>query len=254
MALRDFNALTHSPKHVEANQAEAVVAHERNGTLEQRDWWRISENAVANDFQIVNGSDTLEFIINADLDTRHVAILCAPEAHLDPYEISQIVRAAPVDGSTILAAYLYAVTDILEQHYSKACHIQNYHPFIKSDQPDWKSELDRSCMMYIDQDYADYMTLLATIWQQSEQHFLFDAGRKQLLYAALEADLDVHGAKPDWFLPSKSFLPFKGKEPNTNLIVYDFEVLRIPDVGFDWRLEAPSRPKSWISKLLMRSQ
>lgn len=245
MALRDFNVSTYSPEHVEANQAEARLAHERNGSLVQRDWWKISGSALANNFRKVDVSDVLQFIIDADIDMRHVAILCSPQAHIGSHEISRILCAAPVDGSTILAAYLYALSDILEGYYSTACRISNYHPFIKNGEANWAT-------LSMGENYDDHMVLLAELWETSEQQILFDAGRKQILYAALEADLEANGIKPDWFIPSQSFLPFKGREANTNLIMSDWEIYEIPDTGFDWYLKEPERPKSSMQKLFSK--
>ena len=147
-----------------------------------------------------------------------------------------------MDGSTILAAYMYAVSDVLEGYYSKACHLVNYHPFIKNGEGQWSLVMGR--------DYERYMSLLAELWRVSKQQFLFDAGRKQLLYTALEADLAAHGNTPEWFIPSQSFLPFAGRDADTNLIMWDLEVFEIPATGYDWRLATPEAPKSGITRMI----
>lgn len=253
MALSDFNASINFPGEAEALLEEAWTAHIQNGTLQQQDWWKICANASMHNYTPVHGDDTVGYLIEADLDTRHVAILCAPDAHLDPYEISMILKAAPVDGSTILAAYLYAMTDILEGHYAKACKIRNFHPFIKDGQADWT---------YIESDYHEYMSLLAGLWETSEQEFVFDAGRKQILYAALETELVAHGIKPDWFLPSTAFLPFEGRQPKTDLIVCDLQIYKVAEIAWRWHIKTPEKPqepasgpkglRAMIQKLLKR--
>ncbi len=242
MALGDFNPLTHSPEARQALCDEVLFAHKQNGTLKQHDWWAIAENALH--FRSVHNENTVQYIIDADLDTRHVSILCAPNSHFDPYEIMQILRAAPVDGSTILAAYIYAVSDILEQHYSTACRHQNFHPFIKDNNAGWGS--------YIDGDGTNaYMSLLAKLWQETGQEFIFDAGRKQILYAALEADLEKNNMKPDWFIPATAFLPFAGRKPKTNLIVRDLEVYELPETALELWVQAP-RTSGFLSRLAKR--
>lgn len=234
MAISDFNTITYTPESRAALTDEILFAHAQNGTLEQRDWWSIAEKALHH--KSVHSENTVRYIIEADIHTRHVSILCAANSHFDPYEISQILHASPVDGSTILAAYMYAITDILEQHYSKACKLQNYHPFIKGGDDDWGG--------YIDGDGTHaYMSLLSKLWQETEQEFIFDVGRKQILYAALEADLEKNGLRPEWFIPSTAFLPFAGKEPKTNLVVRDLEVFELPESALDVWLQKPIVPR-----------
>lgn len=236
MTTSDFDFPAFLAEQDKARLEDAFFAHTENGTLKQRDWSKICKNAVAHNYTSVHGENTVQYLIEASLDTRHVAILCAPEAHLDPYEIGLILDKAAVDGSTILAAYLHALSEILAQHYSKACKIQNFHPFIKDGKTDW--------MLYVDSDFETYMSLLAQLWDSGEQEIIFDAGAEQILYAALEADLEAHDIKPDWFIPSTCFLPFEGRQPVTDLIVCDLEVYKVADIAWTWHIKAPDRPQT----------
>ncbi|WP_299409962.1 hypothetical protein [uncultured Roseobacter sp.] len=215
----DYAARTNSPEARKALQEEIELARSRNGHTRQRDWWAISHRAVTDQYTVVHDEDTVQYLIDASIDTRHVAVFHSPLSHLDPYELKRILKAAPVDGSTILAAYLIAFADVLEGHYSKACKLANYHPFIQDGQ-----------VSFSDFDCGDeeFMNLLASLWKKSKQEIAFDAGRKQILYKALEADLTANDAKPKWFIPSDAFLPFEGRQGETDETVYDLQVYRIP--------------------------
>ncbi|WP_299850920.1 hypothetical protein [uncultured Roseovarius sp.] len=219
MSFFDYAARTNSAEARSALQEEIEYAQSLNGHVRQHDWWAISDRAVADQYAVVHDEDTVQYLIDASIDTRHVAIFHSPLSHLDPYELKRILKAAPVDGSTILAAYLIAFANVLEGHYSKACKLVNYHPFIQDGQ-----------VRFSDFDCGDeeFMNLLASLWEKSKREIAFDAGRKQILYKALEDDLTANDLKPGWFIPSDAFLPFGGRQAQTDEIVYDLQVYRIP--------------------------
>ncbi|MEP5762699.1 MAG: hypothetical protein ABJ327_25945 [Litoreibacter sp.] len=222
---------------------EEILAREKNGFVRQTDWWKINSertkigcsNVVIESFQ--------DFLISATKDVRHVAVLLSPEAHLDPYNLKPIFQAAPIDGSTFLSNYVYGIADILETHYASGSPFA-HHPFVKDGQPQWTTSAFG----------AGDLESAARLVGTSEKKFSFDCGRKQLLYLALEQDLEHHGVKPSWFVPAAELLPFDGTEPDCAFTFWDSDVYRTPKNYSRPYVEdvmAPSNPKegSIFSKL-----
>lgn len=195
---------------------EEIYAREANGFVRQTDWWAINDRRYTDGFEEIPPYID-EFLVSSTPDVRHVAVLLSQEAHLDPYDLEPIFRAAHFDGSSYLAHYIYGISMILELYYATSADPKNG-SFISNNQAKWRL----STFGLEDLVYA------ARLVGTTNKTFSFDCGRLQPLYAALERDLDSHCIKPDWFVPATKFLPFEGVEPDCDVTFWDAEVLREP--------------------------
>ena len=189
---------------------EERQARARHGFLPQTDWWAIQRACFADGFtQLTTSGGLVDFLIDASADARYVAMLVAPLANLQPFDVAGIVQA-PMDRSSFLALYVYAVSPMLET--------QGAFTRQKQGAANWDS------LPYPVDDIARF----AKMATDAKQRFTFQCGRKQVLYERLEAELDHANVKPDWFLPSEALRPFHGVEPDCNLTFYDHEVFAEP--------------------------
>lgn len=207
----------YKPEVKSAALREETTARETNGFIRQTDWWAINERRDADGFLTVPTDGFIDFLISSTKDVRHAAVLLSPQAHLDPYDLKPIFEAAPMDGSTFLAHYVYGMADILEMHYASGSPFA-HHPFIKDGRAQWNAS------SFGAEDLVHAARLVGT----SEKRFSFDCGRKQILYKALEQDLEHADVKPDWFVPSNELLPFDGKEPECQFTFWDSDVFKEP--------------------------
>ena len=245
MPLWDYGVVAeYKPDVRAAALREEARARDANGFVRQTDWWAINEARGADGFVAVPVEDFRGFLISSTPEIRHVAVLLSPEAHLDPHDLKPIFEAAPTDGTTFLAHYVQGMAAILETHYASGSPFAHL-PFIRDGEPQW----DASAFGARDLEQA------ARLVGSAEKRFSFDCGRKQLLYRALEQDLDEADAKPDWFVPSGELLPFEGADPDCDLTFWDTEMFREPS-GFQRPRTAdisnpPEAPrKGLLSRLL----
>ncbi|MEM8582516.1 MAG: hypothetical protein AAGF50_15075 [Pseudomonadota bacterium] len=245
MALWDYNCADHKPELREANRVEEARARQQNGFIRTTDWWAISNALDPLGFASVSAEGSPEnmpvLLMEGSPDIRYVAVLLSSEAHLDPYDLHPVFETAEVDGSTLLAHYLQGISDVLEHYYASSSQMRD-RVFIKNGPPDW----DMSTFGTKDLKHA------AGLVGTKEKRFSFECGRKQLLYRALEQDLEHHGVKPDWFIPSSELMPFQGVEPDCRYNFCDYGVFREPP-GFErpWieDLPAPKTKKGFLSLL-----
>ncbi|MEO1679639.1 MAG: hypothetical protein AAFU80_15965 [Pseudomonadota bacterium] len=249
MALWDYNCADHNPELREANRVEEARAREQNGFVRTTDWWAINNNRDALGFVSVSAEGSNEnmpvLLMEGSPDIRYVAVLLSSEAHLDPYDLHSVFENSEVDGSTLLAHYLQGISDVLELFYSSSSQLRD-RVFIKDEPPDW------NLSTFGAKDLEHAAGLVGT----KEKRFSFECGRKQLLYRALEQDLEQHHVKPDWFIPSSELMPFQGVEPDCPYNFWDYGVFREPP-GFErlWIEDLPIRKtKSGFLSLLKRGR
>ena len=170
---------------------EECQARAQFGFLPQTDWWAIQRACFGGSFtQLTNAGGLVRYLGTASADARYVAMLVAPLANLQRTDIKDIATA-PMDRSSYLTLYVYALAEILERHYASTSRV----PFVTQGAANWDG------LPYPQDDIAHF----AEMATGAEQRFTFQCGRKQMLYERLEADLDSNAWKPDWFLPSEAF-------------------------------------------------
>ena len=207
MALWDHGIASGRAALARARQEERA-ARAAHGFLPQTDWWAIQKACFDTGFtQLTSSGGLVEHLVNATADARHVAMLVAPLANLQPFDIAAIARA-PMDRSSFLALYVYAVSHILENHGAST----RQSPF---------AAINWDGLLYP----VDEISKLA---MSAQQRFTFQCGRKHMLYERLEEELDRNAGTPDWFLPSAALRPFQGVEADCNLTFYDHEVFAEP--------------------------
>lgn len=247
MALWDYNCADYKPEYREANRAEELRARQQNGFIRTTDWWAINTNRDALGFVPLSDEESVEdfprFLIEARPDTRYVAVLLSAEAHLDPYDLKPVFEKAEVDGSTLLVHYVQGISGVLETYYASSSQFRD-HAFVKNGQPQW----DASAFGVRDLEHA------ARLVGTEEKRFSFECGRKQLLYEALEQDLEHHDVKPDWFVPASELKPFQGVEPDCPYNFWDYEVFKEPaDFERPWIENLPlKKPKKGFLSLFNR--
>lgn len=197
---------------------EEIQARQRNGFVQQTDWWSINKQRNAPEFEELEIESFSEFLMAATIDVRHVAVLLSEEAHLDPYDLETLFQAVQFDGSSYLAHYVKGMNFILEGYYTSSSKSRDRF-FVKDGAVDW------GMSSFGEED----LIIAARHVGKTEQTFSFDCGRMQTLYAALEEDLTTHGLLPDWFIPSARLLPFHGVEPDCEFTFWDLEVYREPN-------------------------
>ncbi|MEM0947762.1 MAG: hypothetical protein AAGK37_10175 [Pseudomonadota bacterium] len=247
MALWDYNCEGYKPERHKIILAEEARAREMNGFVRTTDWWTINENRDALGFVSVSAEGSSEnmpvLLMEGSPDVRYVAVLLSADAHLDPYDLHPVFENAEVDGSTLLAHYVQGISDVLDLYYSSSSHLRD-RVFIKNGSPNW----DASSFGAKDLEHA------AGLVGTKGKRFSFECGRRQLLYQALEQDLEHHNVKPDWFIPSSELMPFQGVEPDCPYTFVDYGVFREP-LGLErpWIEDLPlERPKKGLLSLFKR--
>lgn len=198
---------------------EEAAAREQNGHVVQKDWPGFFGQVAGLDMEKPEVSNLGQFLKAASPDEIHVAALTKLRAHLDDTELLGLLQSSDCDASTILWAYVAAISGVIETHYTMSSPFAHL-PFIKNGVADFDgmevSEIT--------------MRRLAELWRERrhKREIVFDVGRKQMVYAALEADLRAAGLVPDWFIPSDDLKPFAGRQANCAYYFFDYEVRLIP--------------------------
>lgn len=225
MALWDYHASTMNAEEKARLIEQEAHAQDLFGHVPQIDWWSISEKLFQNGFERVDQNSTQEFLVNASPDVRHVAVLTADESHLDPYDLFPIFEKAPCYKETFLAYYAMSVAELLEMSY--VTHGRVRQEVIK----DGKAVFD-NCFV------EDEIVKIAGYWRDAETSggIAFDIGRKLTLYKLLEDELQNAGLVPDWFIPSQELHPKEGRQAESDVILWDYDVFKIPP-SFERRFE-----------------
>lgn len=227
MALWDYHTSTRTAEEKASLVEQEAHAQGLFGHVPQIDWWTISATLFQNGFERLEHESTLEFLIEASPDVRHVAVLTADESHLDPYDLFQVFEKAPCDKNTFLAYYAMSLAELLEFAYQG----QAAQKVVK----DGKAHFD-NCFT------EDEIVRIAGYWRDAEtSEFAFDIGRKLTLYKLLEDELQSAGLVPDWFIPSEELHPKEGRQADSDVILWDYDLFKIPpsyERRFEKRLPA----------------
>lgn len=209
---------SYEPEVMSTARREEAIARETNGFVKQTDWWAMNKKYVNDPIIPIAQNGIVEFLKQSTKDVRHVAVLLYGHTNLDWCEVEQIFAESEIDGSTFLVHYLNTLVNLLEGYYASGNPV-GHHPFVVDGTPLWKYSNSG----------LQYLMKAASLVGSEEKTFSFDCGRMQLLYKAMQDDLEQNGVKPDWFVDASELLPFQGVEPVCNVTFWDYEVIQLPE-------------------------